>query len=256
MKLNESNYFSAEAERTYMSNSQFKSYLRCQAAALAELNGEYQRERSAAMMIGSYVDEALTGDLERFKEENPELFKKDGSLKSDYVHADTMIARCRRDKLFMEYLDGEHQAIMTGAISDVLFKIKIDCLHPDKIVDLKTTKSFDSVYDPDECGRVPWFMEYNYALQAAVYQEIVYQNTGKRLPFYLAAVTKEKSPDIQIVEIVQEDIDIQMKKVRELAPLFNAVKLGIVEPTECGTCDYCKSVKVLTEPMKSNDMWI
>ena len=106
------------------------------------------------------------------------------------------------------------------------------------------------------CGRVPWFMEYNYALQAAVYQEIVYQNTGKRLPFYLAAVTKEKSPDIQIVEIVQEDIDIQMKKVWELAPLFNAVKLGIVEPTECGTCDYCKSVKVLTEQMKSNDMWI
>lgn len=256
MKLNESNYFSVEADRMYMSNSQFKSFMRCHAAALAELRGDYQHERSSAMMIGSYVDEALTGDLERFKAENPELFKKDGSLKSDYVHADTMIARCRRDKLFMEYLDGEHQVIMTGAISDVPFKIKIDCLHPDKIVDLKTTKSFDSVYDPDECGRVPWFMEYNYALQAAVYQEIVYQNTDKRLPFYLAAVTKEKSPDIQIVEIVQEDIDIQMKKVLELAPLFNAVKLGIVEPTECGTCDYCKSVKVLTEPMKSNDMWI
>ena len=256
MILTEDNYFSRDAEIRYMSNSQFKNFLRCQAAALAELNGEYQRERSAAMLIGSYVDEALTGDLERFKAENPELFKKDGSLKSDYVHADTMIARCRRDKLFMEYLDGEHQVIMTGAISDVPFKIKIDCLHQDKIVDLKTTKSFDSVYDPDECGRVPWFMEYNYALQAGIYQTIVEQVTGKRLPFYLAAVTKEKSPDIQIVEIVQEDIDIQMKKVRELAPLFNAVKLGIVEPTECGTCDYCKSVKVLTEPMKSNDMWL
>ena len=255
MKLNESNYFSAEAERTYMSCSQFKNFIRCQAAALAELNCLYHRERSSAMLIGSYVDEALTGDLERFKAENPELFKKDGSLKSDYVHADTMIARCRRDKLFMEYLDGEHQVIMTGAISDVPFKIKIDCLHPDKIVDLKTTKSFDSVYDPDECGRVPWFMEYNYALQAAVYQEIVYQNTGKRLPFYLAAVTKEKSPDIAVIEIVQEDMDAQMKKVQELAPMFQAIKMGIVEPERCELCDYCKATKVLIEPMKSNDMW-
>ena len=255
MNLTEDNYFSRDAEIRYMSNSQFKNFLRCQASALAELNGEYQRERSAAMLLGSYVDEALTGDLERFKVENPELFKRDGTLKSDYVLADTMIERCRRDKLFMEYLDGEYQKIMVGEISGVPFKIKIDCLHPDKIVDLKTTKSFGSVYDADECGRVPWFMEYNYALQAAVYQTIVEQNTGRRLPFYLAAVTKEKSPDIAVIEIVQEDMDAQMKKVQELAPMFQAIKMGIVEPERCELCDYCKATKVLSEPMKSNDMW-
>ena len=255
MKLTEENYFSREADREYMSNSQFKSFMRCQAAAMAELNGEYQRERSTALLVGSYVDEALTGDLERFKSENPELFKRDGTLKSEYLQADIMVDRCRRDKLFMKYLDGEYQRIMTGTIAGVPFKIKIDCLHPDKIVDLKTTKSFDSVYDPDECGRVPWFMEYNYALQAAVYQEIIYQNTGKRLPFFLAAVTKEKFPDIDIIEIVQEDIDTQMKKVQELAPHFDAIKHGVIEPERCCLCDYCKQTKVLTEPTKSNDMW-
>ena len=255
MELTADNYFSKEAEISFMSNSQFKSFMRCQAAALAELRGEYTRERSSAMLIGSYVDEALTGDLERFKTENPELFKRDGTLKSDYVLADTMIERCRRDKMFMEYLDGEYQQIMTGTIAGVKFKIKIDCLHDDKIVDLKTTKSFSSVYDPDECGRVPWFMEYNYALQAAVYQTIVEQNTGKKLPFYLAAVTKERVPDIDIVHIVQEDIDTQMKKVQELAPHFDAIKHNIVEPERCCLCDYCKATKVLTEPTESNDMW-
>ena len=255
MNLTADNYFSKEADMEYMSNSQFKSFMRCQAAALAELRGEYTRERSSAMLIGSYVDEALTGDLERFKTENPELFKKDGSLKSDYILADTMIERCRRDKMFMEYLDGEYQRIMVGTISGVKFKVKIDCLHDDKIVDLKTTKSFSSVYDPDELGRVPWFMEYNYALQAGIYQTIVEQVTGKKLPFYLAAVTKERVPDIDIVEIVQEDIDAQMKKVHDMAAHFDAIKHGIIEPERCGLCDYCKATKVLTEPTKSNDMW-
>ena len=59
MNLTADNYFSKEADMEYMSNSQFKSFMRCQAAAMAELNGEYQRERSSAMLIGSYVDEAI-----------------------------------------------------------------------------------------------------------------------------------------------------------------------------------------------------
>ena len=255
MILNEQNYFSREADMEFMSNSQFKSFLRCQAAAMAELRGEYQRERSTAMLVGSYVDEALTGDLERFKAENPELFKKDGSLKAEFSLADTMIERVKRDKMFMNYIDGAHQVIMTGTIAGVKFKIKIDCLHHDKIVDLKTAKSFSSVYD-DELGRVAWFMEYNYALQAAVYQEIVRQNIGKQLPFFLAAVTKEKTPDIDIVHIVQADIDREMKRVLDLAPYFDAIKHGAIEPDRCERCEYCKMTKVLSEPSESDDMWI
>ena len=41
--LTEENYFSAENNRKYLGSSQFKSFLRCESAALAELNGEYQR---------------------------------------------------------------------------------------------------------------------------------------------------------------------------------------------------------------------
>lgn len=256
MNLTAENYFSREASERYMSCSQFKQFMKCPAAAMAEIRGEYVREKTSALLIGSYVDEALTGDLEQFKLEHPEIFKRDGTLKADYVLADTMIERCRRDKLFMEYVGGDHQTIMTGTIAGVAVKVKLDCLHSDKIVDLKTTKDFNSVYDADELGRVPWFMEYNYALQGALYSEIVYQNTGKRLPFYLAAVTKQSVPDIDIVHISDEEMRRQFERFKDLAPHFDAIKHGIIEPDRCEQCEYCRQTKVLSEPSESDDMWI
>ena len=40
-KLTASNYFSPENQRKYMGVSQFKSFEKCQAAAMAEINEEY-----------------------------------------------------------------------------------------------------------------------------------------------------------------------------------------------------------------------
>lgn len=254
MILTQDNYFSHEANQAYMSVSQFKQFMKCQAAALAEVRGEYEREKTTALLVGSYVDEALTGDLDRFKAENPELFKKDGTLKSDFAHADTMIERCRRDKMFMEYIGGEHQVIMTGTIAGIAVKVKIDCLHPDKIVDLKTTKDFGTVFD--DLWRQTWFEAYNYPLQGAIYREVVRQNTGKTLPFLLAAVTKEKVPDIDILNISADEMERQLETFKELAPHFDAIKAGIIEPNRCGHCDYCKMTKVLTEPHESDDIMI
>ena len=56
MKLTNENYFSPENNLTYMSASQFKSFRHCESAALAELRGEYKREVTDALLIGSYVD--------------------------------------------------------------------------------------------------------------------------------------------------------------------------------------------------------
>lgn len=43
---------------------------------------------------------------------------------------------------------------MIGCINGVPVKIKIDSLHPDKIVDLKIMKDFEMVYDSEK-GRLP-----------------------------------------------------------------------------------------------------
>ena len=54
--LNKSNYFSHEMNVKYMSVSQFKSFEKCEAAALAEIDGTYAREKTTALYVGSYID--------------------------------------------------------------------------------------------------------------------------------------------------------------------------------------------------------
>ena len=156
MKLTKRNYFSKKANMEFMSVSQFKSFSKCQHSALAELKGIYRRETTTALLVGSYVDAYFEGTLKKFTKEHPEILKKDGTLKAEYVKADEIIDRIRRDELFMEYISGKYQIIMTGTINGVDIKIKIDSLHDDKIVDLKIIKDFEPVYDAEK-GSLPWW---------------------------------------------------------------------------------------------------
>jgi hypothetical protein len=135
MKLTKRNYFSKKANLEYFSVSQYKSFAKCQNAALAEITGKYEREKTTALLVGSYVDAYFEGTLANFIRQNPEIFKKDGTLKADYVQAEAIIQRILKDKLFMEHLSGKKQVIMSGEICNVPVKIKIDSLLPDKIVD-------------------------------------------------------------------------------------------------------------------------
>lgn len=201
MQLTNENYYSVEANKHYMSVSQLKNFIGtpflkgCEKRALAEINGEYTREKSDALLIGSYVDAALTGskeELQKFIADNPNMISSRGAtagqLKSQYLHANTMIDRVKRDKFFMRTLEGEHQVIMTGEIFGVPFKIKVDNLTDKAIVDLKTCESLTKIYYAE--GRRMNFIEYhNYILQGAIYQEIVRQNTLSRT-YYLVYSTR------------------------------------------------------------------
>lgn len=255
MKLTQRNYFSRKANREFMSVSQFKAFEYCQHSALAEINGKYEREKTTALLVGSYVDSYFEGTLEQFKQQNPEIFKKDGTLKAEYIQANAIIERIEKDKLFMKYLSGEKQVIMTGTISGVDVKIKVDSLLPDKIVDLKIMRDFESINDPER-GLLPWFEAWEYDLQGAVYQEIVRQNTGKRIPFYLAAATKEKTTDIDIVHLNQRILDFAFERFTNKVELFDAIKKRIVKPERCEKCEYCKNTKKLTEPTDAEEFYL
>lgn len=76
MNLDHENYYGPEANKAYMSKSQFGSWQECEAATLAELNGEYIPEKSTAVLVGGYIDAALDSpeELEKFKTEHPEMF--------------------------------------------------------------------------------------------------------------------------------------------------------------------------------------
>lgn len=255
MKLTQKNYFSRKANQEFMSVSQFKRFEQCQHSALAEINGKYKPEKTTSLLVGSYVDSYFEGTLGNFVRENPEIFKKDGTLKADYIQAEAIIQRILKDKLFMKYMSGEKQVIMTGAINGVAVKIKIDSLLPDKIVDLKIMKDFENVYK-SEGGVLPWFEAWGYDLQGAVYQEIVRQNTGLKLPFYLAGATKEKVTDIDILHIDQASLDFAFERFKNNVEMFDAVKKRIIKPERCEKCEYCKITKKLKEPTESDHFYL
>lgn len=248
--LTNENYFSPENQMKYMGVSQFKAFEKCEAAALAELTGEYRREKTVSLLVGSYVDAHFEGTLDVFKAQNPEIFTKKGELKAEYRKAEEIIQRIERDPLFVTFLSGESQVIMTGEIEGVPVKIKIDSYHAGKmLVDLKIMKDFQPVYVPEQ-GRLSWIEAWGYDLQGAVYQEIVRQNTGDKLPFYLSAATKEKETDIDIIEIPQPYLDVSLEHFKENVNRYDGIKKGLFQPNRCEKCDYCKQTKVLTAPRK------
>lgn len=118
LRLTKKNYHSKEANRAYWSASFVKAMLRCPAAAMAM----EPEEPSTALLVGSYVDAFFEGTLDSFKADHPELFKRDGTLKADYLQAEEMIERARSDKVFMEYMQGRKQIIKTGTIGGLPFK--------------------------------------------------------------------------------------------------------------------------------------
>jgi len=241
--LTESNYFSLENQLKYMSTSQFKAFIECESMALAEIKGEYIREKSISLLVGSYVDNYYNGTLDKFMSENPEIFTQKGTLKAEYKHAEYIIRRLERDAMFMKYMSGAKQVIKTGMIMGIPFKTKIDSYHEgDKIVDLKVMKDFEGIWKD---GLKLSFVEaWGYDLQAAIYQFV----EGNNLPFYIAGATKQKpEPDLAIISIPQDRIDYCLDIVTQNVQRFADIKAGLIEPTRCGKCDYCKSTKVLTE---------
>lgn len=250
MELTEENYFSKEASKIYTGSSEIKDFLKCESCALAKLNGEWEEEKSKAMLVSSYIDEAISGTLDKFKEQNPEIFLKSGELKADYKIADEVLKQMQDDEMFMKYLNGEHQVIMTGEISGVPVKIKIDSFHKDKvIVDLKAMATLEPQWSEKEHKKLNFCDNFRYTLQAALYQEICYQSTGKRLPFIIAVCTKQKYSQRALLQIPQQIIDSELLFLQNYLPHLQDLKEGKVQPTSCDCCSYCISKQ------KCNRIW-
>jgi hypothetical protein len=251
MGVNRYNYFSQNNNRKYCGSSQFKQFLKCPAKAIAILNGEIQEEESTALLMGSYVDAWFEGTLDLFKQEHPNLFKKDGSLKAEYEKANAIIERVKQDELFMKYMSGQKQAIRTGYIEGVPFKIKIDSYHKGKaIVDLKVIKDFQPIWDEDRGCKLDFIHYWGYDYQAAIYQAI----EGNSLPFYICAVTKEATPDLAVIHIPQSWIDSAMAEIKNEIGIIDAIKRGEIEADRCGKCDYCRTTKKLSRVISAEEL--
>lgn len=264
LKLNDANYFSAEANTQYMSASQFKAFKKCEAAAMAELIGAWKRPESTALLEGSYVDSYFSGELKQSRAQHPEMYKRDGTLKSEFLRAHAAAERLAKDDLARMLLSGKHQTIKTVKIGGVWFKAKFDSLlsaaqveaickaFPQMrdlvpfggamIVDLKYMRDFEPIWSDDEQTKVSFARYWGYDYQGAIYQAADKRNA----PFVIVGVTKEAEPNIEAFHIPDEDLAFCLAEVEELAPRYDAIKRGEIVPERCGKCAYCRSTKRLT----------
>ena len=267
--LTSDNYYSDAANMEYLSVSQIHDFIGsiavpgCEARALAKLNGEYREEPSDALLLGSLVDVMLTGneeENEEFLADHPEMFSSRGAtagkLLAKYALADKMVERAQQDAFFMRTLSGDNQVIMTGEIFGEKFKCKIDSLLPTAIVDLKTTADIGKrFYDPVGKRSTNFIEAFDYVLQGAIYQELVAQNTGKRLPFFISAIDKHAdAPGIVVAQIDQESMDARMAEVEPYISRIVALKNGEEAPERCGHCAYCRMTARLTAPVSWMDI--
>lgn len=257
------NYYSKTCSMAYMGSTQFKAFQKCEAAALAEIRGEYTPPTSTALLVGGYIDAYFSGEMALYTAQHPEIFKRDCSLKSDYVHAQDVINRMEEDELYMLLMSGKKQVIRTGYIAGVPFKIKIDSLlGPEEcvkiaqkfpqtaevlgmcdgaIVDQKAMRDLNSVWSDEEHRRLPFVEAYGYDIQGAIYQAI----EGNMLPFILAVGTKEEYPDLSALYISDKDLCEKLREIEDMAPRYQSIKEGKIEPHHCGHCPYCRAVKKL-----------
>jgi len=262
MKLTSKNYYSKKANMEYLSVSQYKDFMGsmgkcgCEFIALAKLNGDYIPEPSKEMLMGSYVDAAWEGSLEKFKEEHPEMHLKTGGLKADFIKAHEAFLRTKKDRLFSLYMSGKKQAIMTAELFGAMWKIKMDSFHPDKcIVDLKYIKDIHERFWIKDLGYFVNFIEnWGYDFQLAIYQLVVEKNTGKKLPCYIAAVDKKKTPEIELIQLDQNDLDTALIGIESNVKRILELKKGLLEPDKCNKCDYCIETKVLETPIKASSL--
>lgn len=269
LPLTAENYYSPEANRAYMSNSQFKAFERCEAAAFAELIGEYTPPKSRALLLGSFVDAYFSGEFNQFvAEHNAELCKKSGKSAGEFYEdvqkAFEACQRLDREPLTHALLSGRHQVIKVGRIAGVPFKCKVDSLlsaekvrtivkrFPEVgklvpfggqiIVDLKYLASLDPVWSDETQCHISFAHYWGYDKQGAIYQRLV----RREPPFVLTGSTKETYPRLFAIFVPDADLQSAMADIEARAPRYQAIKTGRIAPTRCGKCPYCRATEHLT----------
>ena len=261
LKLTEKNYFSPEASLHYMSNSQYKDFMTCEAMAVARMVGEYTPEPSNDFLVGKYIHAWNEGPeaLKVFKATTPTMFKKNGEPHSQFLQADEMINCLERDELFATMLEGQKEVILTAIMFSVPWKVKIDTLKPDEaIVDLKTTRSiWELIWSPYFNSRVSFVEAYEYVIQFAIYLEVerIASGRDKWLTPYIVAVSKESPPDKAIIDMTDNDRYTGiLESIRENLPRIMAVKNGDIKPSRCGRCAYCRGTNKVTKVISYHEL--
>ena len=272
IKLTQENYYE---DTSYLSNSRFKRYQQCQAKALAVDSGSWVEEKDETpLLLGNYVHsffESPEAHQQFFAENGDKILaktgKNKGSLKSDFVIGDKIIESLRGDdgfsRLYHGYPDDDVQKemIVYGEIEGVPVKGKLDSVNLTRgyFVDLKTMKSiYTEEWNVDLKKRVPASVNnilcFGYHGQLGLYRELLKQMTGKDFRPLIVAVSKENTPDKEIIKIDEEWLEEGLQSIKDnIVEVWNVTQ-GNQAPKKCGHCDYCCSQKKLGTVVSLNDL--
>ena len=264
--LTRENYYSPEADREYMSCSQYQGFCECEAKQMAKMTGRWIDEPKEAFTVGNYFHTFFEGPVEheQFCIDNAELIYKKQSKKAielglppekyaPYALADKMIATAQNDPLISSILDlpGENEKIMTGQLFGVPWRIRVDKYVPDGrlIIDYKTVANINELKWSDELREKVTFIDaYGYMMRAAVYTEIErqYAHAKGDAHFIIIAISKQDPPDKDVLELNhRQRYDYELEQIKERLQYFQRIKEGAQKPTRCGVCDYCRATKKL-----------
>lgn len=285
MELTSKNYFDTEMNLKYLDCSTYKNFVGtigrkgCECRGLAIAQGLYKQPKTEALLLGSYVDSYFDKSIPDFlsenfedvytktsltkfnKTQNPEDLKRYAFLDQ----GDDMIARAIKDPLFMSFMEGETQKVLTADIDGIPIRVKLDSFNGKRITDLKTVASMSQTFfvaDVDGNSRKTaiTFAEYwGYVEQAYFYQTAVEQNFGKKLPFYLAVITKEKigsvsHPRIGIVHIPDYLIEQKGNEIKRNIHMVWNILQGNAKPVPCGSCEWCADFLPLEKVMELDQL--
>jgi len=271
--LTNDNYFSKEAEAKFFGSSSIKAYDMtnesfdifngtieggCEAREIAIKNGEWEKPEKKAFLVGNYVHSAMDSKeaFQKFCDDNYSfIFKKNGSLYSDFEKADKMIERLKKSEIVKDMQNCDHEVIMVGEIAGVKIKIMCDLLSLERgyIADYKTTQKINKVSWKN--GKKVSFIDmFNYKDQVAIYSEIIRQNTGRWLDFYFIPVSKEDTPDLKVIFMTNGNdensfIHERLENIELKLPHMYLVKTGQIKPKRCESCAYCRSTAKILKPI-------
>lgn len=278
LKLTTENYYSSEANKNYMSCSQYQGFLKCEAAQFAQNEGRYTPPESDALFLGKYFHAYFEGDkaFEEFCNSNShKIFKTKKATKVEVLAGlaesigdpvivgkykpiediDRMIRVAQNDSMIQKLIKapGENEAIMTGKLfGKYPWRIRLDkyMLQPVRtIIDWKTVADIqERVYVPG-AGKEHFIKAHDYMMRAAVYAEIEkqYSNSEHDPAFWLVCISKQKPADKEIISMNwRQGWDVELEKVRENMPRIQSIKDGTLKPRRCGTCPWCRATKRLT----------
>ena len=252
LALTPENYHSDEANRTYMSVSQYKTFLACPARWTAQyVEQSWQPRQSDALALGTYFH-ALVLEPETaesvLEAEAEWLLTKGKTPKptagTTGIH--TMAKRVLVTPDVRKWCEGEHETIHVGTLGGCFWKIKVDTLNLEEgwFSDLKSSASLTREEYISRLGtRGNFIHAYNYGLQLAVYQEILKQATGKTLQPVIVGVSKPtKGSPVPDMRVFRWDEESMLQTIlMEVRYGVAAVKKQLAAGERGGRCENLNS---------------